>query len=459
MGQAECGKKLTVLSHTVYTTVFSSPRANSSLLGCHFSSVLLPPTNMKRTFDQYAAGEERIEAERDSNAIEDESESQKRCTKCNELKSVEQYVKDRNRKDGLSVWCKMCVSEYQRGNRQKLARSSDNIPTRTTKRCPKCRLVKPCEEFCRNRSNKGGSSSQCKPCLYAKQHSVRQTVRGALMVLLNAARASAVHRRAKGRESSGYCFLTIEDLLALYDSQDGYCHYFPSKKMSLVSGMTWHISLERLNPSGNYENGNVVLCCEEFNVTSQWKALKIAVMVCLLQSATQSFNSASFYSSIYDYQRKTTSTRCDRPEHTRKYKRGACVSCQQVTDSLRRSLPRGFILIMLAGMRNRSKKWGLECEFDLESMVQLIIRQCGRCHISGLPLVFCTNANWKCSPERINPRYGYTMDNVVLICCEFQSASNRVEYTGVADDDVAGLGAQWTPSKFEEWKTCLLSQE
>lgn len=38
----------------------------------------------------------------------------KTCTKCNELKSVDEFFKDRNKKSGLQSHCKACSYERQR---------------------------------------------------------------------------------------------------------------------------------------------------------------------------------------------------------------------------------------------------------------------------------------------------------------------------------------------------------
>ena len=36
----------------------------------------------------------------------------KRCPKCDTYKSLDQFGKDKSKKDGLKVWCKSCKKEY-----------------------------------------------------------------------------------------------------------------------------------------------------------------------------------------------------------------------------------------------------------------------------------------------------------------------------------------------------------
>jgi hypothetical protein len=52
-----------------------------------------------------------------------------------------------------------------------------------------------------------------------------------------------------------------------------------------------------------------------------------------------------------------------------------------------------------------------------------LIQQRGRCAISNVPLVFEQNADWRCSLERINNKEGYTPENTVLVCLEFNSST------------------------------------
>jgi hypothetical protein len=42
-----------------------------------------------------------------------EHQKGKTCIKCKEHKLLSEFVKDKNRKDGLSYWCKSCSKEYQ----------------------------------------------------------------------------------------------------------------------------------------------------------------------------------------------------------------------------------------------------------------------------------------------------------------------------------------------------------
>lgn len=42
----------------------------------------------------------------------------KKCTKCKEPKEFTEFHKSKLHKDGLSHWCKFCVSEYNKNHRR-----------------------------------------------------------------------------------------------------------------------------------------------------------------------------------------------------------------------------------------------------------------------------------------------------------------------------------------------------
>ena len=44
----------------------------------------------------------------------------KKCSKCGEVKGVEEFCRDECRKDGLRPWCKTCISEYYLNNKERI---------------------------------------------------------------------------------------------------------------------------------------------------------------------------------------------------------------------------------------------------------------------------------------------------------------------------------------------------
>jgi len=92
----------------------------------------------------------------------------KTCTKCKEVKLIHDFTKDRARKNGLYAWCKPCTRkrnvEYRSKNRTK---NDPGVSIKThigDKTCSKCREVKTVDNFHKNRSTKDGLSPICKLC-------------------------------------------------------------------------------------------------------------------------------------------------------------------------------------------------------------------------------------------------------------------------------------------------------
>jgi len=58
----------------------------------------------------------------------------------------------------------------------------------------------------------------------------------------------------------------------------------------------------------------------------------------------------------------------------------------------------------------------------LEDIKTMWENQQGCCFYSGIPMVHKAHADWRCSLERLDNSEGYTAENCVLICLEYQAA-------------------------------------
>ena len=97
---------------------------------------------------------------------------EKKCTKCGEVNSLDEFSNDKSSKDGKQFRCKSCCKE----SREELKRyKANNMSTlefiklfndnHALKKCTKCKVVKSLDEFGNERKNKSGKASQCKICL------------------------------------------------------------------------------------------------------------------------------------------------------------------------------------------------------------------------------------------------------------------------------------------------------
>lgn len=131
----------------------------------------------------------------------------KRCTKCHEVKALEEFPPHTGTRDGRGSWCRVCKDKYDRERRwaQKGIPESDwpRLHTRHAqnenmrqlnaifggKWCPDCEQHLPREAFHRNSSSADGLNWCCKAC---------QSVRFAAYLRTDAGRAAkkgGKHRR------------------------------------------------------------------------------------------------------------------------------------------------------------------------------------------------------------------------------------------------------------------------
>ena len=88
----------------------------------------------------------------------------KRCSKCGETKSVDQFYKEKRNSNGLCSQCKACQVKHKKS----LNFSVD--PNLKEKKCSKCDKTKSPDEFYKEKRYSNGLTSQCKACQskYAK---------------------------------------------------------------------------------------------------------------------------------------------------------------------------------------------------------------------------------------------------------------------------------------------------
>ena len=137
--------------------------------------------------------------------------------------------------------------------------SRETCPTSSELRvCTGCGFSKPRDEFYigERPSQKGRYLfSYCKSCDFKRTLSRRSTLEG---------RARAAIRTAKERAGEENVTLSAEDIVEMYESQQGFCYYSGLK-------MTWErgshgFSLDRKNNDDrSYSKENVVLCCLAVN--------------------------------------------------------------------------------------------------------------------------------------------------------------------------------------------------
>jgi len=87
----------------------------------------------------------------------------KKCTRCSEVKSLEEFSNRKYNRDGKSVYCKECVKKEREEQKQYKIIYNYVIP-KDTKICNKCGETKSLDEFHNLKRSKDGKQGYCKEC-------------------------------------------------------------------------------------------------------------------------------------------------------------------------------------------------------------------------------------------------------------------------------------------------------
>lgn len=114
---------------------------------------------------------------------------EKTCCRCKDTKPLSEFTKDKQRKDGLRLYCRACVKvEYSARDKahrrmvdtaRRAQRRKDGFNTPAEKRCGGCKQVLPASSFYISASTNSGLAHLCKSCdvirsvQYAKDHPER----------------------------------------------------------------------------------------------------------------------------------------------------------------------------------------------------------------------------------------------------------------------------------------------
>ncbi len=107
----------------------------------------------------------------------------KKCSRCNLSKPINEFSKSKVSSDGLSAWCKNCHLSYVLEYREKNKRRERIELVNATKECPKCGQLKSIKDFYKTKVTKDGFQTLCKACIknyhteLAKKHKERMNTK------------------------------------------------------------------------------------------------------------------------------------------------------------------------------------------------------------------------------------------------------------------------------------------
>lgn len=326
--------------------------------------------------------------------------------------------------------------------------------------CIRCQIYKPLDQFHIFAKASNGHHSHCRACASIYQREYTSTLRGFLKGLLKSARNS------KRGKDLGFD-LTLEQVAELWIGQEECCAY-SGHKLEARPHADWSASLERLDDTIGYTLSNVVIIAQRFNTcgnnghnrydqtgSAKWSREKFERVPSLVGPVDQEELGRIVAKASAIKRGGARSTDQRKPNSSGEWLCKQCNVWKPLADYRPRtknsSVPstyckpcfnekqrakgnqdlRAFFVHLLKQSRDNNKKRvakgrSLEHTLELSDLFELLLDQGGVCKYSGIPMRFKRNTDWKCSIERIDNTVGYSKNNVVLICSEFNTCDRSV---------------------------------
>jgi hypothetical protein len=223
----------------------------------------------------------------------------KTCAKCNIDKNVNEFYKNSSKKDKLNSWCKVCSNdahyarEKVKQEKEKIKRENKRVEILNSKHkiCTKCGKNKNFNEYAKSKECIGGVNSVCRNCValmaeerrnknpeFYKQYKKdwRKNHPEKDKEYNNSFDGRFNGWKSRARERKIKFTLTKEYLLSMNFKK---C-YYTGIDLTLESCKYNTISLDRIDSSKGYENGNVVFCCKAINLMKNETDLENFVLLC-----------------------------------------------------------------------------------------------------------------------------------------------------------------------------------
>jgi len=242
--------------------------------------------------------------------------------------------------------------------------------------------------FGREKRNRNGRNRRCRTCNSVCRERSRNTEMGQVSRLVQRSRRNSRARGARD-PARGVNRIDNDFVFQQLRAQDYKC-YYSALPLSFVTKDMHQASLERLDDTQGYVPENTVIVCKMFNI-GQGRTMSRRKFRHVVGHRDHPFTAAE-----YRAQMKHIRAFASSAYH------GARGSCKQ---------------------RNRTRPHERhEVTVTQQDLVDLVWAQRGLCAYSDVRMSFeIGSPDWMVSLERMDPRKGYTRDNVVLVCLEFNT--------------------------------------
>lgn len=330
-----------------------------------------------------------------------------------------------------------------------------------TRICNQCNVLRNIDQF-------KGNYKKCNICRNINKMEYRNTLNGAIKSLYGHSISHSKERGKKGRIGASEHLITEQDIYNQYLKQNGKCIY-SNIVMSYKALSDWMMSLERIDDDRGYIKENITLSCHEFNCgRSGWNKNKIKLVLHLRKVevdmdilTNEVYKVLNHIKIILPHGRKEEKyidnllhikcTTCNVFCVFIDIDRLKCSSCRTKISQKYRSTLKGFLMYLTSNAKNHfsrienSTKQQSEYSITLEDICNLIIKQKGKCYYSNIPMVYKPNSDWLCSIERLDNSKGYILENIVLICNEFNTSDKSYK----SNNPFKTGSSQWSKQKID----------
>ena len=281
-----------------------------------------------------------------------------------------------------------------------------------------------CKVITNNYDYSSKEVTYCKSCSKTRDSIYRNTLRGKILSMYRDIKNDIRLFSYTPEEP----LITFTEFLLQYISQGGICAY-SGKPLLIKSHDNKTISRERINNKKGYINGNVIFIFKIFNVSpgqtegSDWSIEKINKMKELI---TQEINLSEIIALTTEIKKNKQGNQGEILPEEDQLKRRELGEVEWKKYYHNRYLqqyrknPKGFILGNIIGHRDYDKKqFGRKGDITLDTILDLLILQKGRCCISNIPLNLIQTGQFTMSIDRIDNTKPHDMNNVRLMCKEF----------------------------------------
>lgn len=283
--------------------------------------------------------------------------------------------------------------------------------------CVNCKDIKNNDEYSSN------GVTYCKCCSKIRDCVYRDTIRGKIISLYR-----DMQNDTRFTYTQEKPLITITEFLLQYINQGGMCAY-SGKQMLIKTHDQKTISRERINNNIGYINGNVAFIFKILNVSpgktegSDWSVKKINKMKNLITKDINLNELLIFVEKMKKNKQGNQGETLPEEEQIKRKELGEIewkkyYHKRYLTEY--RKMPKGFILGNIVGHRDYDKtKFGRKGDLTLDSVLNLLILQNGRCCISNIPLNLVQTGEFVMSIDRIDNSKPHDMNNIRLVCKEF----------------------------------------